>query len=177
MENPRSQIKVAMNYGGYYGLSGVITFLAFYFIGTDMQSKLPQLLGYVLLIVFMVMGIKSYRDEDLGGSISYGCSLGTGILISIFGGIITGAFTVLFFSYIAPEMTQKILDQTEQGLLEGNMSEAQVEQAMTYTRKFMAPGWLFVFSILGSAFMGFIFSLIVSIFLRKNQDPFQSQQV
>jgi hypothetical protein len=174
MENKRSQIKLAMNFGAIYGLSSVAVFLVFYFIGTDIQSKLPQWISYLLLVLLIVTGIKSYRDEDLGGYISYGKSLGTGTLIALFGGVITGFFTLIFFNYIAPDMVQRILDETQKNMMEQGMSDEQVEMAISYSRKFMTPIWLFVFSVLGSAFMGFIFSLIISIFMKKEQTPFGS---
>jgi hypothetical protein len=174
MENQRTQTKVAMNYGTLYGLSSVAVFLLFYFLGTDIESRLPQYLSYAILIMFIVMGIKSYRDEDLGGYISYGKSLGTGVLISVFGGILTGVFTLIFFLYIAPEMSQKIMEAAQQNMAEKGMSDEQIESAMSISQKFMTPPWLFVFSVLGSAFMGFIFSLLISIFMKKEQNPFNS---
>ena len=66
METPRSQTKLAMNYGAFYGLSTIIVMLVFYFAGSNMQSKWPQWIGYLLLITFMVLGIKSFRDEEGG---------------------------------------------------------------------------------------------------------------
>ena len=174
MENQRTQTKVAMNYGTLFGLSGVAVFLLFFFIGTDIQSKLPQWISYVILCVFIVIGIKSYRDEDLGGYISYGKSLGTGTLISLFGSFISAIFVVLFFKFIAPDMIQRILDSTQQKLTEDGMSEDQIEMAMLYTIKFMTPIWLFFFSVISTTFMGFIFSLIISIFTKKEQNPFNS---
>lgn len=175
METPRSQSKVAMTYGAYYGLSAIIVMLVFYFAGASMQSKWPQWLGYLLLITFMVLGLKSYRDEDLGGFISFGKSLGTGILIAVFGSILTGAFTVILFTFIAPDMLQKILEMTQQQLTEQGMSEEQINLSMEWTKKFMTPLWLFVFSVVGGAFMGLLFGLFVSIFLRREpNNPFQS---
>jgi hypothetical protein len=174
MENPRTQTKVAMTYGGYYGLAAAASFLLFYFMGTDIQSRVPQYIGYVIMVIFIFLGIKSYRDEDLGGYIGYGKSLGTGILIGLFGGVITGAFTVLFFSVIAPEMLEQIIAASQEKMLEQGQDEKSMEMAMEYTRKFMTPVWMFVFSILGSAFMAFLFSLILSVFMKKDQTPFQS---
>lgn len=174
MENQRSQVKVAMNYGTLSGLSGVVIFLLFYFMGTDIQSKLPQWISYVILIIFIIIGIKSYRDEDLGGFISYGKSLGTGILIAIFSGIIGAVFGVVFFTYIAPEMIDRIIESVQEDLSAKGMSESQIEQAVSYTRKFMTPMWLFAFSVISSAFMGLLFSLIISIFTRKEQSMFNS---
>lgn len=167
-------MKVAMNYGTLYGLSGIAAYLLFYFLNTDVQSKLPQISGYILLVIFIVMGIKSYRDEDLGGSISYSKALGTGILISIFGGIISAVFTLIFFTYIAPDMAQKLLDTIQQNLGEQGYTEEQIEMSMTYARKTMTPIFLFIFTVIGAAFMGFLFSLIISLFMKKEQNPFQS---
>ena len=170
----RTQVKVAMTYGVMYGLSSAIIYLIFYFAGADIDNKAPQWIGYAILIATLFIGIKSYRDQDLDGFISYGKSLGTGTLIGMFGGIISGFFTVLMFTVIDPGMAQKIIEQAQQDMIEkGTMSEEQIEMAITWTRKFMNPGILFVFSIIGSVFMAFIFSLMVSIFTKKEQTPFQ----
>ncbi len=174
MENQRTQNKVAMNYGLLFGLSGVAVFLLFYFMGANVQSRWPSYLTYTLLAVFLVMGIKSYRDEDLGGELGYGKAVGTGVLISIYGGIIIGGFTAMFFLYIAPEMTERIIEAAQQNMLDQGMSEDQIEMASSMTRKFMTPMWLFFLSILGYAFTGFIFSLIIGIFLKKEKNPFSS---
>ncbi len=175
MENKRKQSKVAMSYGTMYGLASSIIYLVFYFGGASIESKIPQWIGYVLLIIFIYMGIKNYRDQDLGGYINYGRSLGTGVLIGLFGGVITGFFTVLMFTVIDPGMAQKILDAAQQRMLEKGMPEDQIEMGMKWTRKFMSPAILFVFSILGSAFMALIFSLIISVFTKKEQNPFNAQ--
>lgn len=175
MENQRTQTKVAMNYGTLFGLGGVVISLLFYFMGTDIQSKLPTYITDTVLCIFIIIGIKSYRDEDLGGYISYGKSLGTGTLISLFGGIITAIYLVLFFKYIAPDMIQRILDSTQQKLIEEGMSDDKIEMAMSYTRKFMTPIWFFGLSLIGTAFMGFLFSLIISIFMKKEESPFNSK--
>src|SRR4051812_18187938 len=105
----RSQVKVAMNYGAMYGLSAAALYMIFYFAGADVQSKAPQYLGWILLIAFLVMGIKSYRDQDLDGYMTYGRSLGTGVLIGLFGGIVTGFSTVLMFTVIDPGLAEKII--------------------------------------------------------------------
>jgi hypothetical protein len=174
MENQRTQNKIAMTYGAIYGLASVVVFMLFYFMGTDIQSKAPQYLGYLLLVIFIVMGVKSFRDQDLGGYISYSKSLGTGTLISLYGGIISGAFSVLFFMYIAPEMTEQILAAAQENMAKQGLTEEQMQMGLEYTRKFTQPLWLFVFSIVGSVIIGFILSLIISVFLKKEDTPFNS---
>jgi hypothetical protein len=120
------------------------------------------------------MGIKSYRDYELGGYIGYGKAVGTGTLIAVYGGVITGVFTLVFFMYIAPDMVDRIIEAAQQSMSEQGMSDDQIELASKMSRKFMTPGWMLMFSILGNAIMGLIFSLIIAIFLRKEQNPFSS---
>lgn len=172
MEEKRSQNKVAMHYGAMYGLASVVVGLIFYFAGADLQSKAPQWIGYILMIAILYMGIKNYRDQDLQGFIGYGHSLGTGVLIGLYGGIIIGFYTVLLFKYIDPDLVVKILERAEEDMLASGTPESQVEVAMEWTKKFMNPGMLFVFSVLGSAFMAMLFSLVISAFLKKEQKPF-----
>jgi hypothetical protein len=174
MENKRTQGKIAMTYGAMYGIATAIIGLIFYFAGADIQSKWPQWISYILLILFIVMGVKNYRDQELGGFISYGKSLGTGVLIGLFGGIITGFFTVLLFTVIDTTLSQKILEATQQQFIEKGMSEDQIQSALTWTKKFLGPIPLFLFSILGGAFMAMIFSLIISIFTKREQTPFNA---
>jgi hypothetical protein len=173
METKRTQTKVAMNYGALYGLAAIAVSLIFYFLNTDFQSKWPQYTSWLIQIIFIALGIKSYRDEDLGGFIGYGKSVGTGILISIFGGILIAIYTVVFFQYIAPEMVQKILDAAQQKMGEQGTPEEQIEIAMHWTAKMMTPGWLFAFALFGSSIMGLIWSLIISIFMKRDSNPFQ----
>ena len=170
----RSQWKVAMTYGAMYGLASSIIYLIFYFAGADIENKGPQLIGYLIMIATIYIGITNYRNNDLGGFISYGKSLGTGVLIGLFGGIITGFFTVIMFTVIDPGLAQKIIEKAQEDMVEkGTMSEEQINAAISLTQKFMNPVALFLFSILGSVFMAFIFSLIVSIFTKKEPSPFQ----
>ncbi|CAN5628939.1 hypothetical protein BH11BAC1_BH11BAC1_10810 [soil metagenome] len=169
----RTQMKVAMTYGAIYGLASSIIYLIFYFAGASIDNKAPQYVGWIVLIASLFIGIKSYRDQDLDGYISYGKSLGTGTLIGLFGGIITGVFSVLMFTVIDPGLAQKIIEKAQEDMIErGNMSEDQINLAVSWTRKFMNPIALFLFSILGSIFMSFIFSLLISIFTKKEQTPF-----
>ena len=171
----RTQLKVAMAYGAMCGLAGVIVSLIFYFANSDIQSKTPQWINYLLIITFIVIGIKSYRDQELGGSISYGTSLGTGTLIGLCAGFIMGFYTVVLFNVIDPGLAQKIIDTTQEQLADKGMSEDQIAMAMTWSKKFMSPIFLFFFSIIGSTFMSFIFSLFISVFMKKEQqNPFQS---
>jgi hypothetical protein len=170
-----SQLKAAMTYGGIYGLAVCVVTLIFYFIGMDLQSSTPRYLTYAILIIAIVMGIKGYRDNNLGGFIPYGKAVSTGTLIGLFGGIITGAFSVLMFTVIDPDLLEKIMVQATEQLEEQGQSEEQIEMATNWTRKLMSPLFLFIASVLSSAIMSIIISLIAAAFLKKEKNPFSNQ--
>jgi hypothetical protein len=170
----QSRIKKAMMYGAYYGFSAIAVMLLFYLLDADPKSKIPSLVNYVLLILFIVLGIKSYRDEECGGYISYGKSVGTGILISVFGGILVSVFTIVLFTMIDPGMTERILDEARQGMIEQGFPDEKIEKGIEIAHKMMTPFFMFLLGILGSAITGVIFSLIVSVFVKKEQSPFES---
>ena len=82
------------------------------------------------------------------------------------------------FTVIDPGMADKIIESAQQKMIErGGMTEDQIEMAVSWTRKFMNPIVLFFFSIVGTAFMSFIFSLFISIFTRKEQTPFENKMM
>jgi hypothetical protein len=177
MNPTRTRLQVAATYGVYYGLAVVVSMMTFYLLNIDVRSKLPSIVNYLLMVLFIVVGVKSHRDQDLNGNISYGGALATGTLISAAGGFIVGGFSIILFSFIDPEMTNRILDASREQLLEQGQSEEQVEMALQMARKFMSPAWLFVFGILGNALLGLFFSLFTSIFLKKEANPFQSDNI
>lgn len=168
-------MKAGMTYGFVFGVALVGISLLFYVLNTDLDSKLPQLAGYAALLVALFIGIKSYRDQDLGGYISYGKSLGMGVLIAFFGSIIAAFYTYIFFTFIDPAMVDKIMELSQQKMLDKGLPEDQVQTSLSMMRKFMTPGWMFLFAILTYTFMGFLFSLVISIFTkREQQNPFNS---
>lgn len=68
--------------------------------GTSLGYSTSEAIGYasmVLSMVFVFMGIKTYRDQEKGGVISFGESFKLGILISLLPSLAFGVYTVLFF--------------------------------------------------------------------------------
>ena len=64
----------------------------------------------------------------------------------------------------------EILQQAEQAILESNpeISDEELDLALEMTNKFVQPHWMLILGVLGGTFMGFIYSLIISIFVKKD---------
>ncbi len=167
-ENKPTQMKVAMNYGAILGLALVALGILFYLTGWNrsMTSGL-QWINYLVQILLIVMGIKYYRDSVQGGFISYGRALGTGTLISLFAAIIISVYMYIYITYMDPTFMEFIASQQEEQLYAQGFSDEQVERSMEMARNFTSPNMMLIMAFLGTTFIGFIMSLIISIFLKK----------
>ncbi len=170
MENKVSVWKANLNTGIILGLMGIVWTLFLWFIDQSMN----QTLGYVffiVLIVGLVLGIRSYREKYRKGFLTYGQSLGAGVVIMLYYSIIAAVFTYIMFTIIDPSMPEKILAATEQKLIDRGMAESIIEQSMKMQSKIMVPWVLSLGTLLNGIVMGTIFSLIISIFTRKEGNP------
>ncbi len=130
-------------------------------------------INYILMFVGVIFATKVYRDEKCGGYITFGSAFKFGFLTLFLVGIITAVYTYIFFAFISPELTGQILTQIENDMLNSGQSEEQIEMVMSYTKKFMTPGWMVAWLVVGSVFMGTIFSLISAAIMKKENHELQ----
>lgn len=169
---PNPIYKNSMNYGTIVGLALCIIVIIVSTLKIKSQT-IPNLLSYAILITAIVIGTKNLRDNLEGGFISYGRALWSGTLITFFCAIITCFYMLLHFRFIDPSAIDQILQQQEQGMIDNGMPDEQIEMGMKYARKFTTPIWIAIFGLIMYTFMGFIFSLITSAFLKKEATPFE----
>jgi hypothetical protein len=171
MEENVNPWKANVSNGLVMGLIGVILTLIIW----AMDMTLNQASGFiypVVAIFALYYMIKSYRDNFLHGRITYGQSVGTGVIIFVYASIVTAIFTYLLYKVIDPDLTNKMLAFTEEQMRKtGRVPEDAMESAMSLQRKIMKPEITAPISIFTSIFQGTIISLIVSIFTKKEGNP------
>ena len=175
MEKKVSVWQATLNSGLILGLALVIYTLLLYFL----DQTFNKTLGYIsilIIIVGLILGIKAFRDDSRGGLMSYGQGVGAGTIIGLYAGIIGAIFTFLLYKVIDPDLMGKLLTFTEENLVEsGRVPEEMIEQTMEIQKKFMTPWIMSVMSIINYVFFGVVVSLIASIFLKKEGNPFQQE--
>jgi len=172
MENQNvSPWKGNLNWGLILGFILIIYTAILYFMDQIGNQKLGWI-SFGIMIVVTFLGIKAYRDTFLGGFMSYGQALGSGVLINFYASIVGGIFTILLYGVIDPDLTQKLIVASQDKLVDQGMAEAQIEQAMSITRIFIKPVVMGVMGVFVSTFFGLLVSLIVGIFLKKEGNPF-----
>lgn len=94
-------VLIAAIYGGLSGLVIILTSIVIFFANPNRHLAGSEWLGYlVMLLAFTLIfiGIKRYRDRDLGGVIKFLPAFGLGLLTAVFASII---YVVVWEIYIA----------------------------------------------------------------------------
>jgi hypothetical protein len=101
--------------------------------------------------------------------------VGSGVLISLFSGVVLGIFMYVYIKYINPGFLDMAMARShEQMEAKGTMTEEQIAMGEKYARMFMTAPMMMIFSVIGQTFWGTLISLITSIFLRKDPPPFDN---
>lgn len=164
-------LKQSVVFGAITGFALVLLSLLFYAIDLNTASWV-QYVSLLVLFAGIVYGTITYRDKQGNGFLSYGRSLGFGVLISLFAGIVLGIYTFLFFQYFDPSQLEQIWKMAEDRMLDQGLTDEQIDQAMGFSKMFMTPIAISVSGIFSMVFWGTVFSLISSIFIKKVDDSF-----
>lgn len=168
MEKEVTTRGVGLQYGVIAGIIMIIYGMILQL--TDMATNQGlAFLNYLFLAVVIFLAHKKYKETG-DGFLSYGQGLGIGFWVSLAGGILAMVFSYVYMKFIDSSMMDQAMEKARYDMEEQGMSDAQVDQAMSMTEKFMTPEMIFVFGILGVLFFGFILSLIISAITKKT-DP------
>ena len=173
MENTRVSVwKGTLNAGIFTSLLMVLYSLLLYFLDQSLNKVLPSL-GFLIFIVGLYLGIRSFRDTGRGGFLSYGQVLGAGTVMSLYVAIITAVFTYLFYAVIDPDLIVKMKDIQREILMRRGISDEQIERSLKIVAWTKTPWALAAFSLVGTVFWGFIITLVEGIFLKREpENPF-----
>lgn len=145
--------------------------LVLFFLGyeTEKIAMLQKLgwLGLLYQIPVLWLGLRAVRDEAGGAGFSYGRGVGTGTLISLYAGLLGGAYRFVHLKFINTNFVDYQMEVVRQQWAQAGMSEAQMEKAEPVTRMFMGPLAQGIMTPIFGVIIGVILSLILAAFLRR----------
>ncbi|GAP44357.1 hypothetical protein TBC1_12161 [Lentimicrobium saccharophilum] len=167
-----SLVNHALRYGLYTAAAFVLFSLLLYSVDVS-RTGWVNYLSFVILIIGIVIATIAYRDKINSGFLSYGRCLSIGVLISLVVGIVMAIYSYVFFTYFDPGALDKLLEASEQEMINRGMSDEEIDLAMPFTEKMMSPVFLSITSLLSMVLYGTVFSLITSIFIKKEDNSFE----
>jgi hypothetical protein len=162
----------AMMHGLYIGLALILNNLIFYIAGNPF-SEVASIIVYLILITGIGFAMWTFAKLNTEEGLPYSRALWLGTLISVFGGLIFAFFTYILYKFIEPGLIEKMLTTVEEKLLAQGYSDDIVEKMLGTQKNFMTPAIMSFAQVFTVTFFGFIFSLILAIFFKKEpENPF-----
>jgi hypothetical protein len=157
---------------------GLIIGLVLIAVSVSMQLLITDLetlqklnwVSFLLIIAGIVWACFSYAKE-MNGNVTFGNIFAHGFKTTAVLTIIMVAFTVLSFTVLFPEMKDKAIELARTQMeAKGELSETQIDQAVSMTEKFFMP-FAIGGVIIAYLVMGAIASLIGAAIAKKNPNP------
>ncbi|MFD1872308.1 DUF4199 domain-containing protein [Hymenobacter bucti] len=162
---------VGLRYGLLTGLVSVI--ISFLLNVTHLEQSPAKWLTLVVLIVGVILAQKAYRRAN-GDFMSYGQGLGVGMVLTAVSSVLSAIFSYVYVALIDPEMPARILEKGRADLeARGNMTDAQIDQAMHWTAMFVQGPALVGIALVGGLILGLLVSLITSAVLKNPKPEFE----
>ncbi|WP_282592987.1 DUF4199 domain-containing protein [Gaoshiqia sediminis] len=169
MEQKSTFWKSAMTYGLYLGIALILYNVLLYVAGQNLNTTLG-LVSYLIMAAGVFYSQIHYRNTELNGFISYSQALGFGIVVMLFAGVIQSLYSVILIKYLDPSILDQIRVMQEEALMERGMSDEQIEAVGQMMTKMQSPLVIAISGLLTFGFIGFIISLVTSIFVKKNDE-------
>lgn len=154
-------------FGLFVGLSYIV--VSFLFLKNEQEVSFnPQLNNVILMlsIAGAFIGVKTYRDQDLQGLISYQRALGASVLLLAIAALFYGIY-IYYVYYSRPELTENYLITVEAALKETYKNSALTGSMSNMLRAFTTPASIAFAEIFNKIITGTIFSLLIAGFLRR----------
>lgn len=167
-KNPSVLIN-ALTWGVIIGLVSIVYSVILYMFNLTFNRALGYA-GLIIIIAGLAIAMKSYRDNVLDGILPFGKAFGLGVLIVVVSGLLGSIFTYLLYTVIDPELQDKLLEFTADKMLEsGRVPEAQLDQALEFSKKFISPIYLTISGFIISCIGGTILALIMAAIFKNEE--------
>lgn len=157
----------AYKYGLIYGAITIVFSLMLHFMDlTYSGSNFPQIFGYVLLAVLIILAIIAFR-KDNEGKLSVGQATKIGTATALISAIITVLYIIVFANVIEPDFAEKLGELTSEQLREKapQLTEDQIAQQVAMQTKFFWVSYPFILIIY--SLYGLVLGWITGLFTKK----------
>jgi hypothetical protein len=162
---------IALTFGVYYGIFSVLLVVVQYATGDFTVSSGAGETNWFFTVLslgagvfFPVMALVQLKKSQ-GGFMSFGQGFKASFTVFIVSSLFVAAWMLIYTYVLEPNYQQVLIDnaytqmQMQNG---GSMSEQQMDTAMEWTKKMTGPLMLVLWTVLTSAILGAIGSLIYS---------------
>ena len=133
-----------------------------------------MIIGYttmVLAFLLIFFGVRSYRDNVAGGSVSFGRAFAVGALITVVASVCYVATWELIYFKLRPDIAAKFAAQNIERARRGGASEAEVQRKVAemqeFNERYNNPLFNSAVTFLEPLPVGLVFALVSAAVLRR----------
>ncbi|OQX81637.1 MAG: hypothetical protein B6D64_01765 [Bacteroidetes bacterium 4484_276] len=172
MDSKTTLGKIIINNGLITALILFVLGIIYYVLGIDFFSYLFMGINFVLsfgiVIVFMILGMKAYRDNVLEGKINYGKKLLVGVLISLIALILSGVLSWIFFELVDPDYVAGQMEDFMMNMEDMGLPEEQLDEMREKMEKSITPLGQLLQNLKTMPVVAIVISLIVAAFVKND---------
>lgn len=167
--------KLLLTYGLIAGAI-VTVFMAYgvYSLNKNPDYEGSMILGYTGMLVafsFVFIGIKSFRDKQNNGTITFGKALKIGALISLIASTVyVGVWLIEYYCFYPDFMekySENVLKKLDAATMTATEINAKKEEIAMYKELYKNPVWVILLTYTEILPLGLIVALISSLILKK----------
>ena len=150
--------------------------------GEKMNFENGEMLGYATMIIALSLiffAIKSYRDKQAGGKITFGKGFLIGLYITLIAGTVYALGWEIYYRSSGGTFMQQYMEYYQQKMHEKGVAPAEIEAKMqemsTISEYYKNPLVRFVMTLMEILPVGIVISLIAAALLKKKNAEFRMQ--
>lgn len=159
---------IAIRYGVIQGAIVFILFLSETFVGIRFASAVT-VINWAVFILLVILAHAEFKRTH-AGIMTYGQGLGTGTLLAVVAAVVDSILVFIYLKYINSSFLALMAQASRTAIERRGITGAQAQQALTIVSAIRTPLFIAATSLLSAIIVGFIISLIISIFTQK-ADP------
>ncbi|TVR76318.1 MAG: DUF4199 domain-containing protein [Saprospirales bacterium] len=172
MENePKTSIfSASIKYGLATGLVLIVFSTLFYMIGSQdsvFLSLMQSFLSFVIVVLVSIFSIKTYRDKELGGFISFGNGFKLSFLTLLIAAFVVSIYATVYVTMIDSSAMDERLEQVIIDLEDSGADDTAIDMAIRFTNFFRSPIIIFLTSLIMYTIGSVIISLIGALVMKK----------
>ncbi len=169
MEEQITTGQVAKKWGLIYGLIGLIVNLTPVIL--EFQISWIQLVNIAIAIAIYVMATKEFKEMN-GGFMSFGEGFKISVIAALIAGAIRSVVSYVYIKFIDPNVTERIIEATNQAYRNQGLTEEQIQQANQYSDIFTNPEIGLILGIVVVLIGGLLWGAIVSAIIKNEKEDF-----
>ena len=169
MENKNTTVLYnGLVWGAILCFVGIIYNVILYMLDQNLNQNLGYL-GMVITIVILILGVRSYRDNIMGGILPFSPAFKFGFVVVVVSTVINLIYSYILWTVIDPGIIGKMKDMQMEKMLEQGIPEEALDQAMAISGKFMTPMMMMIMALFFGILIGTIIALIVAAIFKNNE--------